>query len=165
MSTPHIVLWCATVLGLLAAVRNPTSGALAAGWLANEVYWMSTGSNFSTSLSFCADITVLAVIGIKATVREGCRTYPTMRLQMICFWRAVTLWDKLVAGGYIFAWGVYVSNLHPYYAYWALFWIFLAQLLFADAETLHSLLGRNERRVMPNRPPGGLAFAGDGGRV
>lgn len=160
MSTPHIILWCATSLGLLLMLRNPTGGALALGWIGNEIYWMSAGSNVSIIISLCADIFVLGVIFAKATIREGCRTYPTLRLQLYCAWRAITLWDKLVASGYIFTWWVYAANFHPYYTYWYLFYIFLAQLFFADCEVFQWLLGKLKGRVEPNRSSDGLAFAG-----
>ena len=165
MSTPHVVLWCAVAFGFLCAVRNPTSFALAANWLVQEYAWMLTGHNVTTSVAFRADVAVIAIILAKATWKESGRSYSTMREQAVCFWRALTLWDKLVAGGYVFAaWPIYVLNIDPYHEYWALFYICIAQYIFACSEALNSMLGSRKGRVVPNRPPSGLAYAraGDG---
>jgi hypothetical protein len=144
-------------------MRNPTSFALAMNWLVQEYSWMVTGHNVTPQVAFCADVAVVAIIFMKATWREGCRTYPTMREQAQCFWRALTMWDKLVAAGYVFAtWPIYVLNIDPYHEYWALFYICIAQYLFAGSEALTSMLGSRKGRVMPDRPPGDLAYAGSG---
>lgn len=165
MTWPHFIMWCAALFGLCICLRNPTGGALAANWLFAEIAWMATGESIALRVMFCADIAVITVICCKAVHREGCRTYPTLATQLQCFWRALTLWDRLVIGGYVFAaWPVYISTLHPYYAYWVLFYTALAQYAFAGSEVIQNMLGsRRERRMA--RPPGrnGLAYVRGGG--
>jgi len=163
---PHLILWCAAALGIMFAVKNPTSGALAVNWLIGEIVWMVTGNNLPLGVYFCADVGVLAVICSKAVVREGCRTYPTLKEQIHCFRGSLTLWDKLVAGGYILAaWPLYVITLDAYYKWWVLYAVLLLQYIFSGGEIVFNLLG--DRRVSMSKPPrgSGLAYARFEGRV
>lgn len=166
MSWPHAVMYLVVIgVGLPSAWRNPTAFALVLNWALGEFAWLVTNDPLPLSVYFCADILVLAVISGKATIREGCRTYPTLAEQIRCFWRVLTLWDKLVAGGFIFAaWPLYVADIDARLKWFALFYVLIAQFAFAGCEAISNLLGYRKRRVEPNRPPGGLAFAGDGGR-
>lgn len=168
MSWPHIAIYLIVIgIGLPAALRNPTAGALVAAWALGEATWLLTGNSLPLNVYFMADIAVLAVMCVKAIMKEGSRTYPTMKAQLAAFWRALTLWDKLIAGGYIFAaWPVYVIAMHDYYRWWALYWIVVAQILLAGCEAIQSWLGVRKGRVM-SKPPGGsgLAYARGGGRV
>lgn len=153
-------------VGVPAAFRNPTSAALVLSWLVGEVTWLRTGNSLSLSVYFMCDVFVIAMICAKATIREGCRTYPTLRLQIQCAWQAMTTWDRWITGGFIFvAWPIYVSNLHPYYQWWSLFTVTILQFILSGGEALTSLLGERKRRVMSDTPgdPNGLALAGHWG--
>lgn len=164
MSWPHIVIYLVVIgIGLPAVLRNPTAGALVANWAIGEATWMLTGDSLPLKVYFMADIAVLAVIGCKATVREGCRTYPDLWQQSKCLWRAMTLWDRWIAASYVLAvWPLYVMPIEPR-AQWFLLWaLLIAQFLIAGGEAVQSMLGKR-KRVVPNREPGGLAYARGGG--
>lgn len=167
MSWPHILIYVVVIgVGLPSAWRNPTAGGLVAAWAIGETAWMLSGNSLPLKVYFMADIAVMAVMFWKATRREACRTYHSLREQLKCFGRAMTLWDRWIAASYILAvWPIYVSELHPYYKWWALYWILIAQFILAAGEAIQSLLG--DRRVTVSKPPGGpgLAYARGGGRV
>lgn len=148
-------------IGFPAAFRNPTSAALVLAWLVPEILYQFTGDSLPLRLYFCADIFVLAAILAKATVREGCRTYPTLRQQTHCAWKAITPWDRLIAGGFILAaWPLYVAQIDPLPKWYALWAIIILQFLVAAGDAAFSL-GERKRRVMSDTPggPPGLAFA------
>lgn len=143
------------LVGLPAAFRNPTAFALVVAWLVPEILYRFTEDNLPLKIYFIADITIIGVICTKATIKEGCRTYPTIKLQLKCAWEAITSWDCWIAASYIFmVWPVYVSYLHPYYKWWVLWTLVVLQILLAGGEALTHTLGERKRRVM-SHPPGG----------
>lgn len=143
MSLPHIIMWIIAVcVGLPAAYRNPAAAALSLSWLAGEVTWMVTGNSLPLSVYIMADIAVITVILAKGIVRAGPETYPRL-----------TVWDSLIIGLFVFgAWPVYLSTLHAYYQWWALFYITIAQFVFAGMEPVSNwyTLHRAKRRVRPD---------------
>jgi hypothetical protein len=164
MSWPHILIYVVVIgIGLPSAVRNPVAAALVGNWAIGEFSWMVSGDNLPLTIYFMADIAVIAVVCMKATLREGCRTYPTIREQIKCFGRAVSLWDRWLVASYILvAWPIYVLTISPWLKWWCLYWLIVAQFLMAGGEAVQSVLGSRKGRVMPNRPPGGLALVGAG---
>jgi hypothetical protein len=152
MSWPAIVMYLVVAcVGLPAAFRNPTALALVVAWLVPEILYQFTGNSLPLSVYFMADITVIAVICAKAAIGEGCSTYPTLRQQFACFWRALTACDRTILGLFLFgAWPVYVSNLHPYYAWFALWAIAIAQFMLAGVE---ALVGWHQRRKADRKLP------------
>jgi hypothetical protein len=164
MSWPHVLIYVVVIgIGLPSAVRNPVAAALVGNWAIGEFSWMVSGDNLPLTIYFMADVAVIAVICAKATWREGCRTYPSFREQIRCFGRALTLWDRWLVASYIFvAWPIYVLTIDPWHKWWVLYWLVVAQFLMAGGEAVQSVLGSRKGRVMPNRPPGGLALVGAG---
>jgi hypothetical protein len=166
MTWPHVLIYVVVIgIGLPSAVRNPVAAALVGNWAIGEFSWMVSGDNLPLTIYFMADIAVIATICIKATWREGCRTYPTLGEQIACFWRSLTIWDRWLMASYIFAvWPLYVLQISPWLKWWALYWLLITQFLMAGGESIQSMLGSRKGNAVPNRPPGGLAYAraGDG---
>lgn len=152
MTVPEIVTWAIVLgVGVPAALRNATAAALVIAWAVAQAFWLLTGDNLPLDLYLVADIGVIAVICGKATVREGCRAYPTISEQLRCMWRALTACDRLIIGLYLFAaWPVYTSGLHPYYQWWALLCITIAQFLLAGIE---AAAGWRRARSQQTEPP------------
>jgi hypothetical protein len=164
VSWPHILIYVVVIgIGLPSAVRNPVAAALVGNWAIGEFSWMVSGDSLPLTIYFMADIAVIAVICMKATWREGCRTYPSFREQIRCFGRALTLWDRWLLASYILAaWPIYALTISQWLKWWCLYWLVIAQFLMAGGEAIQSMLGSRKGRVMPNRPPGGFAFVGAG---
>lgn len=163
MSWPAIVMYLVIAfVGLPAAFRNPTAFALVVAWLVPEILYHFTQNNLPLKIYFMADIVVIAVIFGKATVREGCRTYPTLREQLHCAFTAITAYDRWVITGFVFAaWPLYVVEIDPRSKWFALFSIVILQFLLAAGEAI--MLGDREGRRRMSEPPAGhdgLAFAG-----
>lgn len=124
-------------VGLFAAWRNLTAFALTASWLVGQIYYLRTGNSLALGQYFMADIAVVTVIFAKAIVSAGAKTYPTAWRQFKAFATDLTVCDRFILGLFLLgAWPIYVSTIHPYYQWWLLFYITIAQFLFAGAEPL-----------------------------
>lgn len=167
MTWPHFIIYAVVIgVGLPATLRNPTAGALVVNWTVGEFAWMITANDLPLKVYFMADVAVITVICIKAIRREDCRIYPTLREQMICLGRALTIWDRWIAASYIFVvWPVYILEMDARTKWFLLWSLVIAQFLLAAGEAIYSMLGYTNGRVTPNRPPGGsgLAYARGGG--
>lgn len=167
MSWPHIAIYLVVFgIGLPAAFRNPTALALMLNWAIGEFSWLVTGDALPLKVYFMADVAVITAIFAKATLREGPATYPNLGVQLRAFWRSMTMWDRLVAGGFILAaWPLYAFNMDARAKWFALWAILICQFLAAGAESLQSMLGERKARNNMHHPPGGpgLAFARTGG--
>lgn len=123
-------------------LRNMTALALIVAWLTGEIVSAKTGNPLPIVTYAVTDPLVIAAICTKATIREGCSTYPTLREQMRCMWAAITVCDRFVIGLYVFAaWPVYLfylGGIHPYYTWMMLWYVSIAQFMSAGLEVLSS---------------------------
>jgi hypothetical protein len=133
-------------------VRNVTALVLIIAWLAGEIWVRKTGDNLPFTFYTVTDMFVMFVICGKATAREGCSTYPTMRYQARRFWAAITPCDRIIIGLFLLgAWPIYVSGLHSYYKWNILCAISIAQFMLAGLEALFGW--RRVRRQESASPP------------
>src|SRR5574341_388852 len=137
------VMWSVVgIIGFPAAfrLRNITAAALVVAWAAGEIVSTKTGNYLPITTYAVADPLVIATICAKATIREGCMSYPTLKAQMLCLWEALTICDRIIVGLFAFAaWPVYfayLSGLSPYYAWTLLWYVSIAQFMFAGLEVL-----------------------------
>jgi hypothetical protein len=162
MLSPGQIL-CAVVLliGVPSALRNPTAAALVGAWAVTKAIYLFTGNGLATDFYVFPDIAVIAIIYAKAIVRAGPKDYPTITAQLRSLATDLTVWDRLIVGLFLLgAWPIYVSTLHPYYQWWALFYIAILQFMLAGAESARSCLRSFRARSASHSRSDGLAFAG-----
>lgn len=132
MSLPHIIMWAVVlVVGVPSAWWNPTAGALVLCWVVSEGIFALTGNNLAVAYYIYPDMLVLAVIFAKASRR----CVPEAPLGDILYDAWCT--DRIVLLIFPFMWVSYVAALHPYYTWWALYYLAIAQFLAAGWEALH----------------------------
>lgn len=152
MSWPAIVMWLVVAcVGLPASFRNPTALALTLSWLVGETAWLITGNSFPLSVYFMADVTVIAVIYAKTIRRCGAKLYSSLGEQVRCLVTDLTVCDRWVVAIFLLgAWPLYVFDLHPFYKWWSLWSLVIAQFLIAGSEVLVCFLAaRREARKPP----------------
>lgn len=163
MSFPHMLMW-ATVLavGVLSAWRNPTAGALVLSWIVVEAIFVATGNNLAVEYYIFPDIFVLAVIFAKPRYHP-CEHYLGTWHQIKCLLLERTPSDRVVMLIYPCMWVVYVADIHPYYAWWGLYALVLAQFFAAAWESLQLI--RRDADAVDRLPvtPGDLLVAYPGG--
>lgn len=148
-------------IGFPAAFRNLTAFALVASWLAGEIVSAWSGNSLPVSFYFMADVAVISLIYAKTIRRVGNKTYPTLRRQLYCLIVDLTPWDRWIVGLFLLgAWPLYVLSLHPFYKWWALFAIVIAQFLLAGAEAISSIRHELSERASSDPPGNGFALAG-----
>lgn len=138
------------LVGLPAAFRNPTAAALTITWLLSEFIRIKWPAGLS--LSFMADITVIAAIFAKAIVRAGANAN---------FRRFMPIWDKAILAIFLLGvWPAYVLEIHPYYKWFLLWGLTITQFLLAGAETAQLL--RNGMKTNARSVPtdNGMALVG-----
>lgn len=140
MTTPEIVIWAVVCgVGLSASRRNPTALALSLSWLAGEITWMATGNNLPLSTYIMADIAVITVIFAKSIYRAGPRFYPSAQLHLKGFVTDLSWADRFIVAIFLLgAWPAYAIEMHPYYRWWTLYYLTVAQFLLAGSEVLFS---------------------------
>ena len=148
MTTPEIVMWAVVCgIGLPAVCRNPTALALSLSWLAGELTWMATGNNLPLSVYVMADIGVIAVIYAKSISRVGPKYYPSAWQHAKSFVTDLTWSDRFIVGIFLLgAWPTYAVQIHPYYRWWILYYLTVAQFVLAGAEALLSWLKSRKDR-------------------
>lgn len=131
MSGPHIIIWMAVFAVAVSFLvgKKATAGALAVAWLFGEVVYQITGDSLAVQFYLYPDIFVLAVIFAQAR-------------QSLADWAVVALYPA--------AWTFYVADIDPSSKWWALYYITLAQLLIAAADSF--LAYRREHRAVSDRP-------------
>jgi hypothetical protein len=142
MSTPHLIMWAVVAfVGFPAAVRNSTALGLVCAWLAGEITWLISGNNLPLPVYVIADCMVVGLMYGKAL-----RAAEPWRTKVFRLYHDLTPWDRAIAGIYIFAvWPIYASDLHPYYVWWSLWWLTIAQFLLAGGDALFA-------HPLPKRP-------------
>ncbi len=119
----------------ICARRNPTAVALAVSYFFLQAAWLLAGT--TPRLSFLVDLSVIALIIGKPPARD-CYPYKSWLDQLFTFWCEKSLWDRLVLAIFPLMWCAYL--LPPYYAWFALYWLFMAQLFAAGGEVLQHRL-------------------------
>lgn len=132
-------------------LRNLTAAALVAAWIASEIVSAKTGDSLPIATYAVTDPLVIAAIFTKATIREGCSTYPSLKAQLNSLWEALTICDRFVVGLFVFAaWPAYLAYLagfSPYYTWTLLWYVAIAQFAFAGLEVLSGWrMGLRQRR-------------------
>lgn len=160
MSWQAIVMYYVVgLIGFPAAfrLRNITAVALIAAWITSEIVSAKTGNPLPLTTYAVTDPLVISAIFAKATIREGCSTYPSFRAQMRGLWKALTVCDRFIIGLFVFAaWPVYfayLSGLHPYYTWMLLWYVAIAQFTLAGLEVLSGW--RRAMRQRHGRTSGG----------
>jgi hypothetical protein len=157
-------MWAAVlVVGMPAAWRNPTAGALVLCWVFSEGLYTLTGNGLAVQYFAYPDIFVLAVIMAKP---EYCNLQPYRSTlhQLKCILLERSPSDRFIMLSYPVAWYFYVTDIQPYYQYYALWWLAIAQFLAAGWEPVSKFFRRHAETM--NRPPadpGTLLVAYPGG--
>lgn len=152
MSTPALFLWAIVfVVGIPSAWSNPTAGALVISKIAGWAIYQITGDNLPVEYYLFPDIFVLAVIFSKH--EHAClHLYRSVWHQLKCVMFERSPCDRLIVLIFLAMWILYVADVHPYYKWWSLFWLVVAQFLAAGAESFlncwrsHSMSGRETER-------------------
>lgn len=139
MSLPHLLMWTIVLaVGVPSAWKNPTAGALVLCWVVSEGIYALTGNGLATEYFLYPDFFVIAVIMMKP---EACnlRPYRGPWHQLKCMLLERSVPDRIVMLLFPLAWYFYAATIHPYYQYWALFYIAIAQYLVAGWEGFSKL--------------------------
>lgn len=154
-------------VGIPAALRNPTALALVASWALGQGTWMLTGNNLPLQVYFLADLTVIAGIYAKTTVRCGAKVYSSMADQLRCMIFDLTLADRWIVAMFVGGcWPCYLIQFDDRTKWFLLFWLTIAQFLLSGGEALQSWRGA-KRAVhgRTGRPPGLQRMAENWGRA
>lgn len=137
MSTPTIIMWTTVLaVGLFAAWRNPTALALVISWALAEWVYLRTGNNLPVNFYLFPDLAVIAVIVAKAERTTA---------------------DRLVMLIFPVMWVIYLTSdatLHPYYRWFALWFLALAQFATVGCESLLTFRRSRAASDTPDTPSG-----------
>lgn len=142
MTTPAVIMWCVVIaVGMFAAWRNPTALALVISWAFGEYIYLSTGDSLPVALYAYPDIAVIAIIAAKAER---------------------TLADRVVILIFPAMWVLYIVSdaaLHPYFKWFALWFLAIAQLVAVGLESLLTFRrASNAASDTPDTPSSGDEF-------
>lgn len=132
--TPALIMWAVVFcIGVPSGWRNPTAAALVIAKIAGWGWYQISGDNLPVDFYIFPDIMVLAVIMAKP---EWCNLQPYRNVwhQLQCVLLERSHADRIVMVTFVIMWGIYVMDLHPYYKWWALYWLVIAQFLAAGWE-------------------------------
>jgi hypothetical protein len=162
MSWPAIAIYAVVAfVGLPSATRNSTALGLSLAWLLGEITWLLTSNNLPVSTYFMADVAVITLIYAKTIRRVGSKIYPSLAKQLYCLVADLTVWDRWIVALFVFgAWPLYIATIHPYYKWWSLWAIIVAQILLAGAEAIQSFRHELKQRAASDPPGHGLALVG-----
>jgi hypothetical protein len=155
MTLPHIIMWAVIVLvGIPSAWRNPTSAALVLCWIIGETVFVLTGDSLPVRFYAYPDIFVIAVIMAKP---EYCnrRPYRSVWHQLQCILLERSPADRVVLLIFPAMWVVYLLSdaaLHPYYRWFALWFLVIVQILAAGVEALPLLHRHKAVSAKPDAP-------------
>ena len=164
MSAPELILFAiVAVVGIPSARRNPTAAALVGAWAFSEALYLYTGSGLETEYFAFPDCVVIAVIMVK---RPHC-TFdmpPNWLAEFKCLLFERSPADRFILLTYPVAWFFYVADAAPFYTYWALWLIAVAQFAAAGREALPAFFRRNaDAATFPSEKPGSLRLCPAGG--
>lgn len=164
MTWPAVAMYATVAfIGLPAAtlMRNMSAAALVAAWLVGEITWLVTGNNLPLSTYFMTDIAVITIIYAKTIRRVGPKTYRSTWQQIYCLAADLTVWDRWIVAIFLFgAWPLYVLSVHPWWKWYGLWGLVIAQFLLAGAEAIQSFRHNVSARAASDPPGNGLALAG-----
>lgn len=149
MSFPAIIMYLVVAcIGLPAAFRNPTAAALVMAWVASEAMFLVTGDSLPIEYYPFLDVFVIAVIMAK---HEYCnqRPYRGTWHQLKCLLLERSPADRVVLLIFPVMWGLYIAPIHPYYLWYALWFLCIAQFVSAGAEALSRYLKARRKVDMP----------------
>lgn len=150
------------LVGIPAAFRSRTAGALVAAYLAVQGLWMATGTALPALALFWIDAACIAAICTRAPVRDCYRGGANLFACLL--WLERSWGDRIVLACFPLAWWVYAFDGSDW---WALYAISLLQLLVASGEALHLQItrrGPSAAMTDDDRPSGGAEFAMAGRR-
>lgn len=153
MTFPEAILWTIVLaVGVPSAWWNPTAGALVLCWILGEAIYLVTGNNLPTTYYVFGDVLVLMVIFAKA---EHARPLIGLRHQLWEILKDAECRDRFVLLIFPLMWLLYAVPIHPYYKWWSLYFLVIAQFLAAGWEALyprpcdHAKIGdQNDMRLM-----------------
>lgn len=130
MSTPALIMWAVVfAVGVPSAWRNPTAAALVLAKIAGWAIYKITGDNLPVEYYLFPDIFVIAVIMAKYE-----RSVP----------------DRIVLLIFPIMWCLYLAPLHPFYVWWSLYYLVLAQFFAAGWESFSTY--RRGHRAASDKP-------------
>lgn len=138
-------MWAvALLIGIPSAWRNPTSAALVIGWAVSEGIYLITGDGLAIEFYPFLDVFVLAVILAKV---EHCnlRPYRSIWHCLACVLLERSPADRFIMLTYLLVWPLYVVPIDPFYQYWGLWIIAVAQFLAAGCESVSISRRRKSR--------------------
>jgi hypothetical protein len=161
--TEQLIMWAVVLLiGVPSAWRNPTSAALIVGWIVAEGMYRLNGNGLAVEYLAFPDIFVLAVIMAK---REYCNLRPYRntwhQLKCVLFERSPA--DRFIMLCYPLVWALYIAAIDPYYQYWGLYFLAIAQFLAAGWESFLIFRRHAEALECPPDQSGPLLVAYPGG--
>lgn len=128
MTIPAIIMFGVVfAVGIPSALRNPTALALVIAWMAAEAWGLGAGDSLPVQFYPFLDIFVIAMIMAKDE-----RSVP----------------DRFVLLVFPICWALYVANVHPFYKWYLLWGLTIAQFLAAGWDAFSS-----SRRVTAVRDP------------
>jgi hypothetical protein len=164
MSTPGLIMWAVVLLiGVPSAWRNPTAAALVGAWVVTKTIYIFTGNPLAVEFFIFPDICVLAIIFCKPEYNP-CEEYLGTLHQLKCIVTERSPADRIVMLIYPVEWALYVSTLHPFYLWWALWGLSLIQFFAAGSESFLHLIRRHAEALdCPPDHSGPLLVAYPGG--
>jgi len=137
MTAPEIIIWAVVLgVGVPSAWRNPTAAALVIAWVMGQAIYLVTGDNLPVEMYLFPDLFVIAIIASKARRSNA---------------------DWIVLGLFPVMWIAYpFAASQPFYVWWLLWALCLAQFLVVGAETLSRLLRGADAMIRPPDAPGAL---------
>lgn len=151
MSIPELILTTVVlVVGLPAAWKNPTAGALVLCWVFAETLYLFTGNGMSVQYYLFPDLFVIAVIFSKPAVY--CINHTEHIWDLIkCAILELSVPDRIVLAMFPILWLVYTSDVSPYHQYWLMWWLSIAQFIAAGFEGFIKLFFRSIEFKTPDQ--------------
>lgn len=151
MALPEIIILLVVLaVGIPSSWRNPTAGALVLAWVAGRVAYIVTGDSLPVEFYLYPDIFVLGVIMAK---REAYSCPPDgnteqhLRSVLLCRTRQ----DRIIMLIFPLMWLLYYVDIHPFYKWYALWALAIAQFLAAGWEAV--VINRRARAARTARLP------------
>lgn len=134
MTYPHAIMWGVVLaVGVPSGWWNPTAGALVLCWILGEAIYTITGDSLPILYYLLGDAVVLMVIFAKA---ERARPFIGLRCQFWAILKDAECRDRFVLLIFPVMWALYAVPIHPYYKWWSLYFLVIAQILAAGWEAL-----------------------------